>query len=38
MKAVCDDAWAETASAVACTELYGNPAFYSFETHQQCNT
>ena len=29
-KAICDDGWGETASAIACKELYGNPEFYSY--------
>lgn len=29
-RAICDDAWGETDSSVACGELYGNPDFFSF--------
>ena len=29
-KAICDDGWGETASAIDCKELYGNPEFYSY--------
>ena len=37
IRSVCDTAFGEADATVACADLYGNPAFYSYTTGQQCD-